>query len=117
MTTATQATIRQITKAGVENAKSLVDGTSKTTHDGSPNPNYEAAVANLAEVTRHYEAKEAVISLAAKQGFRRNNYAGKCVRTGEQVKEACGFALKNDDGKWQVFSFAAVVEIVGYHFA
>ena len=110
------ARIQQITEKGIENAKRSVQITRKTLEDGSVNPNYEKAVAELAELKKHFDAKNAVIALAAKKGLRRNSYAGKCVTAGIDVKEGCGFIRKNDFGKWETLSFAAVQELVGFAF-
>lgn len=109
-------TIRQITEKGLEKARQTVQITRKTLKDGSANPSYEIVLGDLAEMERHFAAKNEVVALAAKQGLRRNSYPGTCVVTGAEVQEGCGFARKNDSGKWEVLSFPAVQELVGFRF-
>lgn len=69
----------------------------------------------IADAERHLAAKNEVIALAAKRGFRRNSYDGVCKVTGEAVKPARGFVVK-EGNKWITYSFAAVCDILGYQF-
>jgi len=110
------AAIRQFTESAVASAKQRVQITRRVLEDGTANPEYDAAVAELAEVEKHFAAKNALEAMAAKQGFRRNSYAGTCAKTGKEVKAGTGFVAKNELGKWVTYSFPAVQEIVGFSF-
>ena len=103
------ATIRLITERWLNDRKNTLN----ITRGDEAKATIEA---EIAEAQKHFDARCAVEVLAKKQGFRPNSYEGKCQVSGQQVKPSCGLVRKNDAGKWDTYSFAAVQEIVGYQF-
>jgi L-rhamnose mutarotase len=103
-------TIRRVTEQAVTDKQRELSVTAKDS------PRHAEVQAELAELQKHLGAKNAVVALAAKLGYRRNQYDGKCCKTAAPVKALAGFAKKSVDGRWQTYCWDVVQAETGYVF-
>ena len=107
------AKLVRVTERHLSQLESQAQLTCRTQPDGSPNPNYAALVELLPKLRKHRERTEAIRKAAYGVNYRLNNYAGVCSVTGIKVGEGCGFARKNELGRWVVKSFGVVASELG----
>ena len=107
------ANLVRITQRHLSDRETALQLTCKTLNNGSANPSYTELAELLPKLRQHSERTDAIYAAARAAGYRANNYAGTCVATGIKVGEGCGFARKNEFGKWVVKSFGAVAKEIG----
>ena len=107
------AKLFRVTERHLSEKQSQLQLTCRTQADGSPNPHYAQLAELLPKLQQHRERTEAIRQSAYAANYRLNNYAGVCSVTGIKVGEGCGFARKNELGRWVVKSFGVVASELG----
>lgn len=97
--------IRQISQKWLEQKRAQAGFT-------AAGPNRDAILVEIAEAEKHVAARDIVEQRAKAANWIRNRFAGKCCKTGKEVKVGVGFA-RRDGVKWVVYSWQAVCEELG----
>jgi len=107
------AKLVRITERHLSDKQAALQLTCRTLADGSLNPSYVELAELLPKLQKHRERTESIRKAAYAANYRLNNYAGVCSVTGIKVGEGCGFARKNELGRWVVKSFGVVASELG----
>lgn len=75
-----------------------------------PGPRREELVRELEEAKALRAEQELTVARLAKAGYKRNQYAGTSVISGERVEPLTGFVRKDDNGRWVALTWDEAVQ-------